>query len=1485
MKNNNITRLISILFLIFAISGISRLVYSQEEEEECGSVVKRYEWFYKQRAYPYDTIPANAFKNAIVQRDALISNNGYEQQGPNSGWVTLGPQPYGGIGSIASGRVKQTIYDPRDPNGNTAYVTGSNGGIWKTTDAGTTWLNKSSNLPILSSQAIELDAAHGILYYGTGEQVYYLAEYGGVGLFKSTDDGASWTNIWGDDPSQRTSVIFKITIAPNDLTGNTIYIAEGTGLYRTTNGGSTWTKLLPISGNRVCTDVVTSLSGAIVYAVGYSDQFWPGMCQGIGLYTSHDYGASFQPVDPSSGFPHNSGIPNEEYQYGRSRLSTSASSENTVYILTYDQGSGGLTYVYKSDNGGVGFYITNGGNAIYQMGGNTDFNMMLKCSPYNANICFVGLQDLLRTDNGGQSWNCKGGYCTWLPHPDFHALDFCGNSNFPNRIMTGCDGGVYSSENLGENWSDLNNNLGFAQLWDVSSNAYDVNSISGGVEDEGFGHKYTGGGPLYWSNDGSCDGGLVLSSPFKSNWFIGNVGCSSTLCYSTDGSGFPGANNYLSGTTICNWVASAVNHPSVPGKLYTIRYGKQEEHGGYFTPVHILTSTDYGVNWNGGSDFSFDNNAQLYNTPTSLAISQSNPNMMILVLNGNYWNQSLSYSQLIKLVTTDDGQTWSHDLLLQAGYPSDVPLRTFSHVEIDPVNPDEMYLTLSGYNTGHVFKSTNGGVNWTDISYSLPNSPTNDLIIHYTGPSTKELIIAQDIGVWSTDAQNIQWRSFASNLPNCPIIKLDHNRLSGKLNCSAYGRGAWQVDLPGPIYVPDNLYVTDNVTLSKQIVICNGGNLFLGHSSVPIAPTLTFSQPSNVPSIIVGEGGKIYATSSNQVTLTSGSSWGGISFTYGSSGSLNNCAFQNSDIPIQISYANPSDIGGGSMSPTNSISINGCTFQNGSIDINSTSTIGTFIENCTFSGSNSTTKTAIELNNSSSVYIYNNTINNSQNGISESAGNSEIHYNTINSGSVAGVWGINVDNSQTPWIRNNTITGFSCGVHLLNASPKFLFNTINTSTNGDTALFVGYASNPRLRPSYADDGTIIWDAGRNTIGSSTTLSANSIVVDNGVPDLNNGYNHLNAGNYYITGTLSSGITKYSITYNCWNGSTGDPTSKINLGSPRIYWSPATCDPPPGAFLYEENKSYEEAGGTNNLNEITNSAAPVLDPFPPYIIDKGFGHYDTIKVTSGSLNLPQDEILYSQAIKQEYLGNYSNAKNIYQQIVQDYHDSVTAVKALISMLPCIDNISTDTSRYTSLGNYYQSVIQNYVNDTLLRKTANELSHKTLIRRGHFPLAITNYESDIQSTNDSLEILCYQLNIVETYMLMQDHGDNSVQFTGRNLDLKPKNESDGFRKIYELLHRIKLQNKTGLIPKVFSLSQNYPNPFNPTTTIKYALPIATKVNIKIYDILGREVKTLVNEFKDAGFYEIKFDGTNIASGVYFYRIEAGKFVQSKKMVIIK
>ena len=89
----------------------------------------------------------------------------------------------------------------------------------------------------------------------------------------------------------------------------------------------------------------------------------------------------------------------------------------------------------------------------------------------------------------------------------------------------------------------------------------------------------------------------------------------------------------------------------------------------------------------------------------------------------------------------------------------------------------------------------------------------------------------------------------------------------------------------------------------------------------------------------------------------------------------------------------------------------------------------------------------------------------------------------------------------------------------------------------------------------------------------------------------------------------------------------------------------------------------------------------------------------------------------------------------------------------------------------------------------------------------------------------------------------------------------------------------------LPKMFNLSQNYPNPFNPTTTVEYSIPKQSNVTIKVYDILGREVTTLVNEEKLAGNYRVDFNGSSLASGIYFYRMEAGGYSITRKFILIR
>ncbi len=103
-------------------------------------------------------------------------------------------------------------------------------------------------------------------------------------------------------------------------------------------------------------------------------------------------------------------------------------------------------------------------------------------------------------------------------------------------------------------------------------------------------------------------------------------------------------------------------------------------------------------------------------------------------------------------------------------------------------------------------------------------------------------------------------------------------------------------------------------------------------------------------------------------------------------------------------------------------------------------------------------------------------------------------------------------------------------------------------------------------------------------------------------------------------------------------------------------------------------------------------------------------------------------------------------------------------------------------------------------------------------------------------------------------------------------------------------VSVDDQVAVIPADFHLYQNFPNPFNPSTTIRYSIVEPGNVSIKIYDVLGREVKTLVNEVKTAGTYSSTWNGYNnfgnkVSSGIYFYRMESGSFIEAKKMILLK
>jgi hypothetical protein len=153
---------------------------------------------------------------------------------------------------------------------------------------------------------------------------------------------------------------------------------------------------------------------------------------------------------------------------------------------------------------------------------------------------------------------------------------------------------------------------------------------------------------------------------------------------------------------------------------------------------------------------------------------------------------------------------------------------------------------------------------------------------------------------------------------------------------------------------------------------------------------------------------------------------------------------------------------------------------------------------------------------------------------------------------------------------------------------------------------------------------------------------------------------------------------------------------------------------------------------------------------------------------------------------------------------------------------------------------------------------------LIAQNQMPISVLSNGGEEQSNAD--------------YIIVGTVGQTSIdKFSGSSYIIQ-----SGFWNEYPIATPVEEEE---MLPIVYKLEQNYPNPFNPTTIIKYAVPERSNVLIKIYDVLGSEVVTLVNEEMDAGWYQKVFDASGYASAMYIYRMQAGNYISTKKMLLIK
>jgi photosystem II stability/assembly factor-like uncharacterized protein len=726
---------------------------------------KRFEWFYRQRALPFDTIPSYALEQA-----RSIEKKKYRFRSPQSmaldvSWTPLGPSgvvsTFPSQWGVVSGRVRAIAVHPSDPN--TLYIGVASGGIWKSTDGGSTWLDIGVDLASLTFGAIAIDPNDpNILYAGAGESMRYfnLNTYNGRGLYKSTDAGTSWTHITNGFGTYTFFSALKVDPTNSDY----IYAALGSGywlggpsnegLWRSTDAGITWTRTLNVND---AFDVFPHPTepGRVYAATG------GGATSGSapGFYISTNHGATW--TASNTGMPTLSTI-------GRMQIGLPASSPSTIYALMYFESD--QMRLYKSTNNGTAWSAVSGTFSS----GQGWYDLLLGVNPNDPNEVYIGDAELRRSTNGGSTFSYVGGsYWNQATHVDLHYMVFALSN--PNIRYLGCDGGIYASTDAGATWVNRNTGLPTLQYYRISSHPTDENILVGGAQDNGL-FKTTNGGSGTWPLISTGDG---MESFF--DYANGDTVYTSTqvgsLYKSTTGGNY---GTFSSITPTGQW--------SMQPKAWTVPF--------FIHPTNNLVlytaSTRPWRSMNGGATWSALTSSAVTSVAiNSMAQSPSNANNMILT--GSEYTQTPTVH-----VSTNGGTSWTN-VTSNIGGSARYIARVVSH----PTQANTMFVVRSGFSPGNkIYRTTNLGSTWENITNDLPDVPHNDLFIDPL--NTDVMYTGNDLGVYRSTNAGLNWVRQGDGMPYVPAIDFSYFNSGGTrlLRVATHGRSAYQTVLEIPPSVP-----------------------------------------------------------------------------------------------------------------------------------------------------------------------------------------------------------------------------------------------------------------------------------------------------------------------------------------------------------------------------------------------------------------------------------------------------------------------------------------------------------------------------------------------------------------------------------------------------------------------------------------------------------------------------------------------------------
>ncbi len=704
---------------------------------------------YIKRTFPYYKADAKAHIEALEagnnMKRAVEGDNSIPQ------WEFAGPVNIGG-------RFSDIEYDPN--NGNILYAGAATGGVFKSTDAGVTWTSIFDDQSVLPAGDIAVDPVNSnIVYVGTGEPNGGHNNFAGAGVYKSTNGGSAWQRIG----LENTVSIGRVLVNPaNPLR---VYVAAAgsyfgpnpeRGVYRSDNGGATWERVLYVSDSCGAIDIIMDpVNPSNMMAAMWQRTRYPNGGQlygsGSGVYRTTDGGNTWSALGTANGLPNSSTT-----NVGRIGLSISNSSPNIAYCL-YTNGST-FSGFFKTTNFGLNWTNANGGGLQNGFSTFSWYFGQLRVHPTNPDIVYVLDLDIMKTTNSGATWSEISGAI----HVDQHALAF--KPGDPNTIIVGNDGGIYRSSNGGSSFTKVQS-LPVTQFYEIGIDKTNPQRLYGGTQDNGTNRTLTGA-LNDWTTIYGGDGFYVIVDPVNPN-IIYAESQNGALGKSTNGgTSFSSATSGISSSEKKNWSTPVIMDPNNNNILY---YGTNR----------VYRTTNAASSWTAVSpDLTNGNQARL-GTVTTIAVAKTNSNIIMAGTDdANVW------------VTTNNGTNWTK-------VSQSLPYRWVTRVAFDPTNDNIAYATYNGLKwidpQPHVFRTTDRGQTWQNISSNLPDAPINAFDLDPNRPNV--LFVGSDVGAYVSFNTGGSWQFLGQGLPMVSVYDFKVHPTANYLVAGTHGRSMYKIDL------------------------------------------------------------------------------------------------------------------------------------------------------------------------------------------------------------------------------------------------------------------------------------------------------------------------------------------------------------------------------------------------------------------------------------------------------------------------------------------------------------------------------------------------------------------------------------------------------------------------------------------------------------------------------------------------------------------